>query len=303
MKSLFCLMLLFIIVTGCAAPSQIMINPTTKHQANCSTFGFGWLGTPVAIANYQDCVSRYKTLGYVPLEEFEKSEAPKLERQGEVKAPPCLQPVWTENSEWHYLINGRGGYLKVFMKEDFKGQTVYRVTNALGKFLLYNEALGVAARLDKDNNIEREYTPPLRPYDWPLSVGKTWNATGTMKTSTGTMNLSTHYEVKGYGKVKVPAGDFDAYYLLGKSDTGGRVVEIWYSPEVKNYVKAISYIQTGPILEELTSYNHPKLSTTTSTPKKEEIEEKIETLNNLLKKGLINQEEYNKKKAELLEKF
>ena len=37
--------------------------------------------------------------------------------------------------------------------------------------------------------------------------------------------------------------------------------------------------------------------------KKSEIGSKLEALNDLLKKGLITQEEYNKKKTELLEKF
>jgi hypothetical protein len=90
MKSIFCLMSLFIVVSGCATRSQIMINPTTKHQVTCSTDDSAWWDVPAnfdAMTNYRDCINKNKIMGYVPLEEFEKSEAQKLNRQGEVKAP------------------------------------------------------------------------------------------------------------------------------------------------------------------------------------------------------------------------
>jgi hypothetical protein len=80
MKSLFCLMSLFIVVSGCAARSQIMINPTTKQQVVCSKDDFDWMDPLEAITKYRECVSNHKLLGYVPLEEFEKSEAQKLNR-------------------------------------------------------------------------------------------------------------------------------------------------------------------------------------------------------------------------------
>ena len=68
------------------------------------------------------------------------------------------------------------------------------------------------------------------------------------------LHLSTHYEVKGYGKVKVPAGEFDAYYILGRSDYGARINELWYSPAVKNYIKGVLYTNNGKIIEELSSF-------------------------------------------------
>jgi hypothetical protein len=68
------------------------------------------------------------------------------------------------------------------------------------------------------------------------------------------MDLSTHHEVKGYGKVKVPAGEFDAFYILSRSDYGARVTELWYSPEIKYYVKGVTYTNSGKTVEELKSY-------------------------------------------------
>ncbi|MBL7205905.1 MAG: hypothetical protein ISS63_16490 [Desulfobacteraceae bacterium] len=151
-----------------------------------------------------------------------------------------------------------------------------------GKHILYNEALGVCAILDKGATLN-EYTPPLHPYDWPLSLGKSWKATGVMKTSTGSLNLATCYEVKGYGRVRVPAGIFNAFYIIGKNDTGRvRIVELWYSPEIKNYVKGISYLISGKVTEELVDYSNIDVD---SAQKVDEIEKKLEKLRDLLNKG------------------
>jgi hypothetical protein len=271
MKFPFYLMpLLLICVNGCVAPKQLMINPTNKHQVDCSTSGWGWLGTPLALKHHNDCINEYKILGYIPLEEFEKNEAPKLDQKGGVKASPCLRPVWVVNSEWHYLVNDREVHLKFIRKENFKGIPIYRVINERGGFIFYNEDLGIAAKLNSNNDIEVEYKPPFMSYDWPLSVGKTWNA--SVKSSESSY-LFINYIVKSYGRIKVPAGDFYAYYIVGKSDNGIRIIELWYSPEVKHYVKAIAYVQPGIILEELQSYNHPNIGIST-TSEKVDIEKK-----------------------------
>lgn len=53
-------------VTGCAAPSQVMINDQGK-QVQCGAVGVGWLGAPMAIGMYADCVNRAKAVGFVGL--------------------------------------------------------------------------------------------------------------------------------------------------------------------------------------------------------------------------------------------
>jgi hypothetical protein len=89
------------------------------------------------------------------------------------------------------------------------------------------------------------YTPPLQNYDWPLMVGKTWQAQGETETQTGKISTSKKVEVKGYGIVRVPAGEFEAFYLLGTSDNGARVSEVWYSPKVRHHVKLVNYTNEG----------------------------------------------------------
>jgi hypothetical protein len=57
------------LIVCCASQSQVLINPITKNTVNCSTWGFGWIGAPIAIISYHKCVNSYKALGYITIEE------------------------------------------------------------------------------------------------------------------------------------------------------------------------------------------------------------------------------------------
>jgi hypothetical protein len=71
-------------------------------------------------------------------------------------------------------------------------------------------------------------------------------------------------EIKGYGIVRVPAGEFEAFYLLVTAPEPviatmykwwPRVLEIWYAPQVRHYVKLVVYREKGKIISELTDYS------------------------------------------------
>jgi len=96
----FLTFVLFLFSYGCAAPKQIMIHPTQKHQINCASWGIGIIGTTAAVASYYDCKNKYTALGYIPIEDYEKIEPPKLVQSA--SAPPCYRPTWSENYEWKY---------------------------------------------------------------------------------------------------------------------------------------------------------------------------------------------------------
>jgi hypothetical protein len=257
MRYLRCIMLfILVLLSGCAAARQAMIHPYSKAQVTCEGFGFGLYGTPAALIAYSNCLDQYKVLGYVPIEEYDKNESGKLDTES-IPSSPCNRPIIDEKSEWHFLVNGREVYFKFIGKEEFKYQTVYRFFNSNGKFYLYSESLGIVAILDQKGTVEAEFDPPVDEYDWPLSVGKTWSAQVKKETPQKNDNLYINYEVKGYGKIKVPAGEFDSYYIIARSYGGVRTAEFWYNPEVKFYIKRITYSQKGPVTTELKSYSHP----------------------------------------------
>lgn len=66
--------------------------------------------------------------------------------------------------------------------------------------------------------------------------------------------------MKGYGIVRGPVGEFAAFYLLSTTgglfgQTGARLLEAWYSPQVRAHVKRVVYQETGWVILELVSFS------------------------------------------------
>lgn len=248
MKRLILLVALSL-TSGCANPKQVMVQAGTWQQVNCSASGWGWLGVPQAISMVNNCINAQKVLGYIPIEEAEMLDGPKFSQELVVNNQE-QKPVWHVNDSWEYSVNSRP--TRLFVEKVDNGGTFYYL-NVGSRTSVFNDSLG-AQKTITNGIVDTVYEPALHPLDWPLYVGKKWDASGDMKRNGGTLAVSTHHEVMGYGKVKVPAGEFEAYYILAKSDFGARVTELWYSPTVKYYVKAITYTNTGRIVEDLARY-------------------------------------------------
>jgi hypothetical protein len=99
-----------------------------------------------------------------------------------------------------------------------------------------------------DTSGER-YQPNLTRYVFPFQTGKKWSGEfDKMLFSNGKHGkFFAKAEVKGLEKVKVPAGEFDAYKIVLTYDatgtdedarTGHTVETVWYAPDVKNFVKS-----------------------------------------------------------------
>lgn len=69
MKKLVILLLLGTLVSGCGGFSQKYKHKETGQQSKCESWGFGWLGFPIAIATFYDCKREHERNGYIPTEE------------------------------------------------------------------------------------------------------------------------------------------------------------------------------------------------------------------------------------------
>ena len=116
----------------------------------------------------------------------------------------------------------------------------------------------VAARFTHDGNLlynrgndglERTYEPYVPLFAFPLEPGKSWQAKYKMSRSDGrTLDYDMSVTSVGWENVTVPAGTFKAIKLTSinwyrRTDPGGSgggrvVVNRWYSPEVKRFVKS-----------------------------------------------------------------
>ncbi len=117
-------------------------------------------------------------------------------------------------------------------------------------------------------------TPPILSGKFPLSVGETWSYTTTTVTNTTTIppvglpsvrittnTTSTTAVVLNLGLTTVPAGTYDTYLVRSSSSTGSQ--QIYYSPEVMQPIKQVSYNSTGTATStlQLQSYNAWPFST------------------------------------------
>jgi hypothetical protein len=248
-------LLVLLWTTGCAVTSKVMINEQGR-QVRCGSWGIGVIGTAVAVGTYFDCVNNQTALGFVDLEDFKKTEPPKVEQRPGVTPTKEGRPLWEPGFVWTYQLSGRrsgSSRQEITGKDLVKGMTAY-VLKAGDTTLLLTEELNTI-QIQSGGTIASTYTPPLQGYSWPLEVGKTWQAKGELETRTGKINTSTNYAVKGYGVVRVPAGEFEAFYLLATSDNDMRISEVWYAPKVRRHVKLVSYSNEGRLTAELVSYS------------------------------------------------
>jgi hypothetical protein len=65
MRAIYFPVTVFILLTGCASPFVLMVNPKTSQSVECSGVGRG-LVSAIAVSNHVDnCVKQYEGLGYV----------------------------------------------------------------------------------------------------------------------------------------------------------------------------------------------------------------------------------------------
>lgn len=77
-------------LSGCYSSNRKLFHPNTGHSVDCSAWGFGWLGAPVAYASTQSCLSSHHDLGYIdgvaPATNSTKSAAAKNSSSTSVEA-------------------------------------------------------------------------------------------------------------------------------------------------------------------------------------------------------------------------
>lgn len=102
--------------------------------------------------------------------------------------------------------------------------------------------------------------PPMKSYHWPIEIGQNWSGHFQIVVNDfayGEMNYEV--EVASREAVTVPAGKFETFKIVetitGQQGSKYRK-EKWYSPQVQNVVKEISYLSNGSLeyTKELQDY-------------------------------------------------
>ena len=61
------------VLTGCAVKNTLLVHPATGEIKGCSSSGWGWVGTPMALAMHGSCTDTLRSIGFIPLDEVEPS--------------------------------------------------------------------------------------------------------------------------------------------------------------------------------------------------------------------------------------
>lgn len=247
-----------ILISGCAAPSATLVNKEGQQQV-CASSGFGWLGAPVAVAMYADCVKHLEAQGFQKVDDIgEKSRQVLPVKMEDAEYSVAMRPVFEGGEYWEYHETGaRSGIYKATVKgkEVARGSAAYLVSiNDIGIQVLDSDLNMVEVR--ENGSVALEMQPSMKIFAWPLKVGQTWNASGIRTTASGdSLKFDMDVTVADYGLVTVPAGNFEAFYIKAQGTRGGALAqEVWYSPEVRNVVKRIAYFREGKLVDELISY-------------------------------------------------
>jgi hypothetical protein len=72
---------LWFVLSGCSSQGVTLVHPISAATAKCSASGTG-LGTGWAQSFIDSCIARYKSLGYVPLDELTPEQRAALEKRG-----------------------------------------------------------------------------------------------------------------------------------------------------------------------------------------------------------------------------
>jgi len=170
------------------------------------------------------------------------------------------RPTWEPNDAWTYAGRRAGGPYtitrKVLREGLFEGYPAYEVEAGAAHYW-FTKRLGYLARLNGDKVVRRAIPP--EDFQWPLQVGKQWSAIvawiDRTDTQQQTYTLTSVWTVEAYEEVKTPAGTFKAFKVTRREIESGASQELWYSPEVKSWIKIRgANTADGNYEEELTSF-------------------------------------------------
>jgi clan AA aspartic protease (TIGR02281 family) len=170
------------------------------------------------------------------------------------------KPEWKVGHEWRYAWRQpgtSGTFTREIVREDaFEGVPSYVVMAGKNEYFHTRDTLGELA-VRSGGKVTFRSDLPYQYFSWPLEIGKEWRSTFSRENPEEKSSQTLDYRmwVAGIEEIKVPAGTFETYRIqVFQFHTGNLLVEYWYSPAVKWFVKLRRYLIAGVREEELLSF-------------------------------------------------
>jgi hypothetical protein len=173
---------------------------------------------------------------------------------------PVTAPVWQVGDEWQYAYkspSNSGTYVwSVNRVESLDGVPHYVIKT--GTREIFYRVSDLAGSLERVNGVVvNRDTPSALQYVWPLAVGKSWEDSYRQERPVDrtTTDRNLLYTVDVEETVTVPAGTFRTLKITRRNkNTNSVIYEIWYAPDVKQWVKIREFLSNGIRERELIAF-------------------------------------------------
>jgi hypothetical protein len=169
-------------------------------------------------------------------------------------------PVWRRGAEWTYRSGGSaGGGTSVWSvaREEVVDGVPHYVLKSGTREVFYRKSDRAVSRETVDGVMVTKHTPSRMLYMWPMSVRQTWEQTLSEerpKDRQKNERVDT-VTVEAEETVAVPAGTFKTFKIVCRNKKTGAIrYEMWYAPEVGQWVKLRENLDSGLRVSELTAF-------------------------------------------------
>jgi len=175
-------------------------------------------------------------------------------------AGPIMAPVWRVGDEWEYAYKSpsdSGTYVwSVTRIETLDGVEHYVIKS--GTREIFYRVSDLASSLERvDGVVVVRHSPSRLSYAWPLTVSKTWeqNSREERPVDRQTTDRNSLWRVEADETVTVLAGTFRTFKIAWRNKTTNALLyEMWYAPDVKQWVKIREVLSNGIRERELLAY-------------------------------------------------
>lgn len=170
-------------------------------------------------------------------------------------------PTWQQGYEWAYRWGsplGTGTFVWSMEREEaVDGTECYVVRTGSREIFMRKDDL--AWYMDKvQGAVEVRNVPPRMWITWPLNPGKSWEQAYDRQKPLEriTEGIVMVCAVEAEETITVPAGTFSTFKIVCRRGlrTGVIMDEIWYSPEIKHWIRERSHFSYGIRERELIAY-------------------------------------------------
>jgi hypothetical protein len=169
-------------------------------------------------------------------------------------------PVWHVGDEWQYAYQGptdSGTYVWVVNRVETLDGVEHYVVKGGARELFYRVS-DLASSLERvDGVIVNRNTPARLSYVWPLTVGKVWDQDfrNELPVDRQTTTRNSTWTVGAEETVTVPAGTFRTLKITWRNrNTSALLYDMWYAPDVKQWVKIREVLSNGIREREMVSF-------------------------------------------------